>query len=211
MSPHRDYYDILGVAKGTPDPEIRKAYLKLAHKYHPDKTGGDKVAEDKLKEINAAYDTLKSPEKRAKYDRFGHAADQYGGGDPGFGGSGFNQSGGGFDSTFDDLFDALFGGGGGKNRGGGGARAASQQGRDMEYGVEITLREAAFGVKKKVKFKRLETTKIRHVYIHNQHMQQFMLCDLNGLSTTTSQICRITFGFEYIVQAVTTIIIIIGY
>ena len=69
--PQRDLYEILGVPRGASQEEVRKAYLKLAHKYHPDKTGGDKAAEEKLKEVNAAYDVLKNPEKRAQYDRFG--------------------------------------------------------------------------------------------------------------------------------------------
>ena len=85
MAKTRDLYEILGVARGASQDEIRKAYLKLAHKYHPDKTGGDKAAEDKLKEINGAYDVLKNPEKRAQYDQFGAADGQpFGGG--GFGG-----------------------------------------------------------------------------------------------------------------------------
>ena len=101
MARQQDYYEVLGVSRNATEDEIRRAYLKLAHKYHPDKTGGDKAAEDKLKEINAAYDTLKNAEKRAKYDQFGHMGEQFGG-DPGFGG--------GFESPFEDLFDTLFGG-----------------------------------------------------------------------------------------------------
>ncbi|HIJ64514.1 MAG TPA: molecular chaperone DnaJ [Candidatus Hydrogenedentes bacterium] len=157
MARQRDYYEILGVAKNASDEEIRKAYLKLAHKYHPDKTGGDKAAEEKLKEINAAYDTLKNAEKRARYDRFGHAAEQFGAGaEPGFGFEGFdfNMGGGGFDTSVEDLFDALFGGG--RSRTGRGRRRAAMPGRDLEYPVRITLREAAFGTKKKIRFNRLE-------------------------------------------------------
>lgn len=156
MAPQRDYYEILGVPRGATEQEMRKAYLKLAHKYHPDKTGGDKKAEEKLKEINAAYDTLKNPEKRARYDRFGHAAEQFGaGGEPGFGheGFGFEAGGGGFEAPFEDLFDALFG----ASRQGRGRRRAVAPGHDLEYSVSITLREAAFGAKKKVRFNRRET------------------------------------------------------
>src|SRR5262245_48618426 len=106
----RDYYDILGVARDADEDSIRSAYRKLAHMYHPDKTGGDKQAEDKLKEINEAYDTLKNKEKRARYDRFGHAG--VGAGAQGFGGfsGGFGGAGG---SPFDDIFEAFFGGSGG--------------------------------------------------------------------------------------------------
>jgi len=137
----KDFYEILGVARGASEDEIRKSYRKLAHKYHPDKTGGDKKAETKLKGINAAYDVLKNKDKREKYDRFGAEGQQFGGsGD--FGGA----------SPLDDIFDAFFSGTG---RSRGGARAASP-GHDLEYRTSITLREAAFGTEKKVRFTRHE-------------------------------------------------------
>lgn len=141
----RDFYSTLGVPRESSEDEIRKAYRKLAHRYHPDKTGGDRKAEDKLKEINEAYDILKNKEKRAQYDRFGEQ------GLPGAGG----QGGGGFESgsPFDDIFDAFFGGGGPRTRGG--APRASV-GDDLEYHVRITLKEAAFGVKKNIRFPRME-------------------------------------------------------
>ncbi len=152
MPRNKDYYEILGVARGASNDEIRKSYLKLAHKYHPDKTGGDKAAEDKLKEINAAYDTLKNPEKRSQYDRFGEAGSQFGGGGGGFG---FGQGGpssdfGGFDSPFEDLFESLFGGSGR------GQQRTSAPGKDLEYNMSISLHEAAFGTKKEIKFSRTE-------------------------------------------------------
>ena len=138
-----DFYDILGVSRKSSEDDIRKAYRKLAHKYHPDKTGGDKAAEDKLKEINAAYDTLKNQEKRAQYDRFGSQ------------GAHFSNAAGGFDtgSPFDDIFDAFFGGGGSRSRRG---SAAAVAGDDLEYRTRISLRDAAFGVKKKIRFTRME-------------------------------------------------------
>jgi molecular chaperone DnaJ len=154
MATQRDYYEVLGVDRDAPAEEIRKAYLKLAHKYHPDKTGGDQEAETRLKEINEAYDVLKNKEKRQKYDQFGHMGEQMGAG--GFGGfsGGFGGGGaGGFEAPFDDFFDVLFGGRGGGARAG---RSAAQPGHDLEYRVGITLREAAKGVKKTVKFKRQE-------------------------------------------------------
>ncbi|HRI89552.1 MAG TPA: molecular chaperone DnaJ [Candidatus Hydrogenedentes bacterium] len=151
MAKQRDYYEILGVPRDSAPEDIRKAYLKLAHKYHPDKTGGDKAAEDKLKEINEAYDVLKNKEKRARYDQFGHAGEQMGGaGGEGFGGFG---GGGGFEAPFDDFFDVLFG----RSSGGGGRRrSAARPGADLEYRLSISLRDAATGVKKKVKFPRRE-------------------------------------------------------
>jgi molecular chaperone DnaJ len=123
---------------------MRKAYLKLAHKYHPDKTGGDKQAEDKLKEINAAYDILKSPEKRAQYDRFGTV--------DGSGGGGFSGGGAGFEAPFEDFFDMLFGGQGGKR----GGRSGGQPGNDLELRLAISLKEASTGIKKKLRYSRLE-------------------------------------------------------
>ena len=151
MAQQKDLYDLLGVARGASEDEIRRAYLKLAHKYHPDKTGGDKTAEDKLKEINAAYDILKNKDKRAQYDRFGTTgADPFGGagGAGGFGG-GF---GGGGENPFDDFVDMLFGRGAGGRRQGG-----ARPGNDLEYRVTLTLQEAATGVKKSVRFARMET------------------------------------------------------
>lgn len=138
----RDFYDILGVPRSADEDAIRKAYRKLAHKYHPDKTGGDKAAEEKLKEINEAYDVLKNKEKRAQYDRFGAQGAHFAGS-------------GGFDagSPFDDIFDAFFGGGGGRTRAN---AAAAVAGDDLEYRTKISLRDAAFGVKKKIRFTRME-------------------------------------------------------
>ncbi|MCH7959513.1 MAG: molecular chaperone DnaJ [Candidatus Hydrogenedentes bacterium] len=138
----RDYYDILGVSRDADEDSIRKTYRKLAHKYHPDKTGGDKAAEEKLKEINEAYGVLKNKEKRSHYDRFGTEGPQFGGGGGGF------QSG----SPFDDIFESFFGAGRGSRRG----SSAAVAGEDLEYRTHITLREAAFGVKKKIRFNRME-------------------------------------------------------
>jgi len=156
--PQQDYYEILGVARDASPEEIRKAYLKLAHKHHPDRTGGDKQAEDKLKEINEAYDTLKNAEKRAQYDRFGRTGDPFGGagaggfeGFGGFGGFGGGAGPGGFEAPFEEFFDVLFGRGGA-----GGRRRAATPGNDLEVRVSVTLREAAFGSKKTVRINRAE-------------------------------------------------------
>jgi molecular chaperone DnaJ len=139
----KDYYEILGVPRDSDEDAIRAAYRKLAHLYHPDKTGGDKPAEDKLKEINEAYDVLKNKEKRARYDRFGSSG--AGAGAQGFGG-GFGAG-----SPFDDIFDAFFSG----TRGGGGPRTAAR-GDDLEYRLHLSLREAAHGTSKTIRFKRHE-------------------------------------------------------
>jgi len=151
----RDFYEILGVARDADEDTIRSAYRKLAHKYHPDKTGGDKAAEETLKEINEAYDVLKNKEKRARYDRFGSAgvgAGAGGGGGQGFSGfGGFGGAGAGAGSPFDDIFDAFFGGAaGGRARG----PNTAMRGDDLEYPLRLTLREAAFGTSKTIRFKR---------------------------------------------------------
>jgi molecular chaperone DnaJ len=137
-----DLYGLLGVSREVSPDEMRKAYLKLAHKYHPDKTGGDKDAEDKLKQINAAYDILKNPEKRAKFDRFGSTDAQSGGG----GGFGADM-----EAPVEDFFDMLFGQGGGRRR-----ASRGTPGNDLELGISVSLNEAAVGVKKTLRFSRLE-------------------------------------------------------
>lgn len=149
MPKSTDLYELLGVPRTASQDEVRKAYLKLAHKYHPDKTGGDKEAEQHLKEVNAAYDILKNPEKRAQYDRFGSTDAAGGFGGAGFGSAGFGGAGG--ESPFDDFFDMLFGQSGGRRRPQGG-----QPGNDLELRLGISLKEAATGVKKDVRFPRME-------------------------------------------------------
>jgi molecular chaperone DnaJ len=143
----RDFYELLGVARGASEDEMRTAYRKLAHQYHPDKTGGDKEAEEKFKEVNEAYGVLKNKEKRAHYDQFGTEGPQQGG----FGG-GFQQGG----SPFEDIFDAFFGGQGGQGGRRGGRANAATRGNDLEFHTRITLRDAASGVKKTLEFKRKE-------------------------------------------------------
>lgn len=146
----RDYYEVLGVAKGAGEDEIKKAYRKLAMKYHPDKNPGDADAEAKFKEINEAYSVLSDEDKRAKYDQYGHAAfdPSMGGGSSGFGGFG-GFGGDGFD--FGDIFSSFFGGGSSR-------RSASNavEGEDILTRVTITFEEAAFGCKKEISFARVE-------------------------------------------------------
>ena len=143
---NRDFYEVLGVAKDASADEIKKAYRKLAVKYHPDKNPGDAAAEEKFKELGQAYEVLSDAEKRAAYDRYGHAA--FSGGSGGFGG------GGGFHDPM-DLFSQVFGGafgGGFEEFFGGGRRQRSgkQRGSDLRYDLEISLEEAARGVEKEL-------------------------------------------------------------
>ncbi len=141
----RDYYEVLGVAKGASADEIKKAFRKLAVKYHPDKEGGD---ETKFKEVNEAYEILKDQQKRQRYDQFGHA----GVGGASGGGAGGNPFGGGFngqnihfdfgDGGLGDIFGQFFGGGNG--------RQGPRKGRDVEATIQLTFHEAIFGVEEKI-------------------------------------------------------------
>ena len=134
----RDYYEVLGVAKNVPEEELKKAYRKLAMKHHPDRNPGDKTSEEKLKEAKEAYEMLSDPEKRAAYDRFGHA-----GVDPNAGGAG-GQDFSGFADAFGDIFGDIFGASRGKG-GAGGGRSNVYRGSDLRYAMEITLEQAAAG------------------------------------------------------------------
>ena len=142
----RDFYDVLGVAKNASDDDIKKAYRKLAMKYHPDRNQGDdtdaKKAEEKFKEVKEAYEMLSDSQKRAAYDQYGHAGvDPNAGG--GFRGGPGAEGFGGFAEAFGDIFGDIFNGGGGGRRGGGGQQV--YRGSDLSYAMEITLEEAAHG------------------------------------------------------------------
>lgn len=161
MSEKRDYYEVLGVAKGASEADIKKAFKKLARKYHPDlNRDNPKAAEEKFKEVNEAYGVLSDPEKRQQYDQFGHAAFDGASGGPGGGGfGGFGAFGGfgGGSGGFDDIFDAFFGGGGARQR-----RNGPERGADLRYDLEISFEEAAFGKEAELTVPRTEACEVCH-------------------------------------------------
>jgi molecular chaperone DnaJ len=151
MTEKRDYYEVLAVSRSATEEEVKRAYRKLAVKYHPDKNPDDPHAEEKFKELGEAYDVLMDTDKRAAYDRFGHAAFSQGMG-----------RGGGFHDPFDIFREVFSGGGGGifETFFGGGAttdREGRQRGSDLRYDMQITLEEAAFGVDKEIEVRKLDT------------------------------------------------------
>jgi len=131
----RDFYEVLGVARDADEKALKSAYRKMAMKYHPDRNPDDHSAEANFKDVNEAYDALKDPDKRAAYDRFGHAAFEQGG--MGGGGPGFGND---FASTMSDIFDEFFGG-----AGGGRGRRGSDRGSDLRYNMEVDLEDAFAG------------------------------------------------------------------
>lgn len=138
----RDYYEVLGVEKNVSEAELKKAYRRLAMKYHPDRNPDDAEAEERFKEAKEAYEVLSDPQKRSAYDQFGHA-----GVDPSMGGGGFHGGGGaGFGDIFDDIFGDIFGGGGARR---GGERV--YRGADLQYNLELTLEEAVFGTEARIR------------------------------------------------------------
>ena len=150
MAEKRDYYEVLGVERNANADEIKKAYRKAAIKYHPDKNPGDKEAEEKFKEAAEAYDVLSNPEKRARYDQFGHAGmngSAAGGGFGGFSGGGFSMED--IFSQFGDIFGGHFGGFGGGSRGG--TQRRGNRGSDIRVKVRLTLAEISNGTTKKLK------------------------------------------------------------
>lgn len=145
----RDYYEVLGISKDASEQEIKKAYRKMAMKYHPDKNQGNKESEEQFKEVNEAYEVLSDPQKRRTYDQFGHA---------GFSGGGFGQGGfsggqgfGGFEDMFGDIFGDMFGGGSRGSR-----KNGPRKGADMRLRMELKFEEAAFGVEREISIQREE-------------------------------------------------------
>jgi molecular chaperone DnaJ len=151
--PKRDYYDVIGVGRDAGDEEIKKAYRKLAVKFHPDKNPGDKSAEEKFKEIGEAYEALCDPQRRAAYDHYGHAAF-----DPRARAGRAGGFGGGFHDPF-EIFREVFGGGGGIFEsffGGGQDPSQPRRGDDLRYDLEITLEDAALGCEKEISISKLD-------------------------------------------------------
>ena len=146
----QDYYEILGVSKTAEEREIKKAYKRLAMKYHPDRNQGDKEAEAKFKEIKEAYEILTDAQKRAAYDQYGHAAFEQGG----MGGGGGFGGGADFSDIFGDVFGDIFGGGRGRQR--------AARGADLRYNMELTLEEAVRGVTKEIRIPTLEECDVCH-------------------------------------------------
>ena len=158
----RDYYDILGVSKSATQEELKKAYRKLAVKYHPDKNPDNKEAEEKFKEAAEAYSALSDPEKRQRYDQFGHDGLKQNG----FGGGGFSGQGMSMDdifSQFGNIFGDAFGGGGfGSFFGGNSQHRNTNRGADMRVNLRLSLEEIYSGVKKQIKIKRFENCSTCH-------------------------------------------------
>lgn len=147
MSDNKDLYEVLGISRNASEEEIKKAYKKMVKKYHPDLNPDSKTAEEKMKQVNHAYDILSDPEKKARYDQFGDDGNNSGG----FGGGGF----GGFDGGgFGDIFDMFFGGGGGRR-----SQNAPRQGNDLRVDLRVSFEEAARGVTKEIELNRTESCK----------------------------------------------------
>ena len=159
MAEKRDYYEVLGVDRGADDATLKKAYRKLAKKYHPDMNPGDKEAEAKFKEATEAYSILSDPDKRRQYDQFGHAAFENGGGGAGAGGfGGFDFGGGDMGDIFGDIFGDLFGGGGSRRR----ANNGPMKGANLRAVVHITFEEAVFGCQKELEINLKDTCTTCH-------------------------------------------------
>ena len=165
MANKRDYYEVLGVSKTATDEEIKRAFRKLAKKYHPDANPDNKQeAEEKFKEVNEAYENLSDPQKRRMYDQFGHDGPQgFGGGNPGGGYYSYTSSG--FDGfsdfgDFGDIFSSFFGAGfGGRTSR---QKAGPKKGRDLKYNMTITFEESYLGVEKEIAISRDEVCPVCH-------------------------------------------------
>jgi molecular chaperone DnaJ len=200
----RDFYEILGVSKNASTDEIKKAYRKVAMQYHPDRNPGDKAAEEKFKEAAEAYEILSDPDKKAQYDRYGHAGVS-GNGRGGFGSGGagmnmediFSQFG---DIFGDDIFGSFFGGGGGGRSRGGGHRSRGVRGSNLRIKIKLTYEEIAKGVSKNIKVKK---------YVTCSHCNGSGAKDKNSVQTCSTcggsgQVRRVQNTFLGQMQTVTT-------
>ena len=180
MAEKRDYYEVLGVDRGADDATLKKAYRKLAKKYHPDMNPGDKEAEAKFKEATEAYSILSDPDKRRQYDQFGHAAFENGGGGAGAGGfGGFDFNGGDMGDIFGDIFGDLFGGGGSRRR----ANNGPMKGANLRAVVHITFEEAVFGCQKELEINLKDTCSKCHGTGQITYTQQTMFGSVRNVTT----------------------------
>lgn len=197
MSTKRDYYEILGVAKSASQDEIKKAYRKVAMQFHPDRNPNNKEAEEKFKEAAEAYEVLSDPDKRAQYDRFGHAAT--GAGRGGYGGGNMNMED--IFSNFGDIFgEDIFGSFFGGNRGAGGRRGRGTRGSNLRVKIRLTYEEIAKGANKKIKVKK---------YVPCSHCNGLGAKDKNAFQICTTcggsgQVRKVTQTFLGQMQTVTT-------
>jgi molecular chaperone DnaJ len=181
MSSKRDFYEILGVSKSASDDDIKKAYRKLAIKYHPDKNPDDKTAEEKFKEAAEAYEVLSNPEKRQRYNQFGHAGVGGASGGGGHYGGGMNM-----DDIFSQFGD-IFGGGFGSSRGGGGGRRV-MRGSNLRIKVKLNLQEVAKGVEKKLKVNKFVSCgTCKGSGAKNGQFETCRLCNGSGVQTRMTQ------------------------
>lgn len=197
MAEKRDYYEVLGVDKNATDEELKKAFRKMAKKYHPDANPDNKKeAEIKFKEVNEAYETLSDPQKRRMYDQFGHNGPQgFGGGNPGGGYYSYSTSG--FDGFSDfgdlgDIFSSFFGGGFGGSRNSRNANNGPKKGADLKYNMEISFEEAFLGVEKEINITRDDICTV---------------CNGNGAKPgTTIENCTVCGGTGQVKQVQNTIL-----
>lgn len=195
MADKRDYYEVLGIEKGASEAEIKKAFRKMAMKYHPDRNPDNKEAEEHFKEVNEAYEVLSDPEKKKRYDQFGHA-----GVDPnaGFGGGGFGGFGGG-GFGFDDIFDMFGGAFGGGFGGGRSRRNGPKKGRDLQKSVTIEFKEALFGCSREIEVNKYVKCKTCNGEGAEPGTSK-KACDVCGGSGQVSQVKNTAFGrFQNIV------------
>jgi molecular chaperone DnaJ len=182
MSSKRDFYEILGVSKSASDDDIKKAYRKLAIKYHPDKNPDDKTAEEKFKEAAEAYEVLSNPEKRQRYNQFGHAGVGGASGGGGHYGGGMNM-----DDIFSQFGDIFGGGGFGSSRGGGGGRRV-MRGSNLRIKVKLNLQEIAKGVEKKLKVNKFVSCgTCKGSGAKNGQFDTCRLCNGSGVQTRMTQ------------------------
>ena len=194
MAEKRDYYEVLGVNKSATDDELKKAYRKLAKKYHPDANPDNKTqAEAKFKEVNEAYENLSDPQKRRMYDQFGHNGPQgFGGNGGGFYSQGFEGFNMGDFGDFGDIFSSFFGGGFGSNARTSRTKTGPTKGANLQYDIEISFEEAFMGADKNINFNREEVCDICH--------------GSGAKAGTTAQTCSVCRGTGQITQMQTTIL-----